>query len=513
MGTPGKAVSTFGSKLVGDRARAEQRDGRKGLANTASKFGLGDLGHKRHDVHNADADADMFRERARKAAAAGNTSEADINNKKAAEAISKVEDKQKDLFKADGQLDDASILKKLRDNAEHGHISEAALTVGKKLIDESYAKKAAIELSKEKAKWFAERDAKLDEAFKNNASEEDIKKIQEKYKWDTAKNNEVEDSIDREHGGNKLEAARLMTRYTKSKKDADDEIAADDAKRANRSAQIANIKNAKARQDAESAQKKLDRQAEDAALEVQKRQKEVEDQAHAELRTAQATIENTYNVTVQNNPGGHAAAQAAMSSDVSGSVLKAKQSGATDAEIKVSMAHAIQLIPPKDRPSFTDSLKRNIGAGNPLASFVDEALAGLEKVKGDAAVRRLNERKYQRDAQGADYSLKDLGGVPGSNGTMQLSPPAIAELVEAISHDPRIVSRFNSTASAHPDVQRAIVHAVSSVDTAKKITKEIAKNLGDKQEVVARVRNLEQALQASTDPAIRMQGTKLEQFI
>jgi hypothetical protein len=510
----GQKISAAMSGVVGEDARARLRDNRKNVAIAASKLGIGDLGHKRHEVHNADADAhrqrhlgdEQFEKDMR---AAENISDVEekakaiekakalrtISQKKAAEIISKVEDKQKEIFKADGLLDDASILEKLKHDAHGGHVSEAALTVGKKLIEDSYTKKAAIEMSARKTAFFAKRDEELTAASVRGASEEEIKGIREKYKWDTAKNNAEEFDIEQSKGGEKREATRLMNKYTETpadyKKKVDEAKAKDDL----RTSQQAAIKTAEENR---------------AAARIQS---EKEGVANTALRASTTTVENNYNVAVQGNPGGHAAAQTAMSRDISSSVLQAKQSGATDAEIKVSLSHAMQIIPPKDRPSFTASLKSNLGAGNPLSSFVDEALAGLEKVKGQNAVDRLEDRRSRRDGQGSDYTLKDLGGVPSSSGNIRLAPPAIAELVEAIKHDPEILARFNSTTSAHPDVQRAITHALSDAGVATKIAADMSKYMGDKQEAVARAKNIGRALQASDDPALQARGATLHQLI
>jgi uncharacterized protein YqeY len=94
-----------------------------------------------------------------------------------------------------------------------------------------------------------------------------------------------------------------------------------------------------------------------------------------------------------------------------------------------------------------------------------------------------------------------------------LAPPAIAELVEAIKHDPEILARFNSTTSAHPDVQRAITHALSDAGVATKIAADMSKYMGDKQEAVARAKNIGRALQASDDPALQARGATLHQLI
>lgn len=495
MGAPGQKISNGASGVLGDRARASIRDDRKKVTVAASKFGLGDLGHKRHEVHNADADAAMYRELATKAKAAGDIDNENLYKKKAVEAISKVEDKQKEIFKADNIYDDAAILKKLKDDAHHGHVSEAALTVGKKLIEESYTKKAGIEMAAKKAAFYEERDAKILQAQQEGKSDEDIKKIREEYKWDTAKNNEAELEIDRDKGTEKREVARLMSKYTESPADfkkKEDEARAKNELRENQQAAINAAK---------------------ANREAQRVQRSQEDAADTTLRSATVEIENNYNVAVQNNPGGHAAAQATMSRDLSGSILRAKQSGATDAEVKVSMAHSMQLIPPKDRPAYTAALKNSLGPTNPLSSLVDEALAGLEKIKGQAAIDRIEARKSKREASGPDYNLKDLGAAPGSSGNIRLSPPAIAELVEAIKHDPEIISRFNSTTGAHPDVQRAIAYALSDSSNVRKIALDMGANIGDRQEAIARVKNIGRALQASDDPALKAEGATLHQLI
>jgi hypothetical protein len=529
MGTPGKAVSTFGSKLVGDRARAEQRDGRKGLANTASKFGLGDLGHKRHDVHNADADAEMYRERARKAEANKDTAAAELNRSLAMQAIKKVESTQEEIFKADGLVDDKAILKHLTDAEDHGHVSESALAVGKKLIGDSYDKKFAAALSKAKVENFDKRDKEIDEMeartdLDSAVIEANVKRIRESYKWDTSKNNEFERTFaNSDDGKPKRDVTRLHNRYlnpTKAAEDEQSEKVKNDARVA-REAQIKTAKDIRTENEAQAKARAAEQQRTQAENDQRRKEREEQEavieqsvrEAEVTMHVEETGIRDKYKSELERGSSPDTVKKS-MAHDIASNTMAAQGKGVSDAEIKASIGRSLQLVHPKDRDAVVAEMKLSFGSNASLSSVLDAAHGEINQITPAAARAKIDARRVERDAQGPDFSLKDFGAVKDRSGKMHLPQPAISELTKAIMADPKIIARFSSATSSHPDVQQAILHSVGNMDDVLNIVSEIQQNSdGNRGEVVARVRNLSSVLERSGDPTINSSAGSLENFL
>lgn len=529
LGPGGQKVSTAIGNKFGNRARAEQRDARKGLANTASKFGFGDLGHKRHDVHNADADAEMYRERARKAEADGDTSAAELNKSLATQAIKKVESTQEEIFKADGLVDDKAILKHLTDAEHHGHVSESALAVGKKLIGDSYDKKFAAALSKAKVENFDKRDEEIakmrartdisDEQIKEN-----VKGITENYKWDTSKNNEFERTFaNSDEGKPKKDVTRLHNRYLNPTKAATDEATEESNKEklADRKAQVENAQNVrkenKEREEArvaeqqrtqeENDQRRKEKEEQDAIFEQSVREAEVT------MHVEETGIRDKYKSELERGSSPDTVKKS-MAHDIASNTMAAQGKGVSDAEIKASIGRSLQLVHPKDRDAVVAEMKVNFGSNTSLSNVLDAAHGDINKVTPAAARAKIDARRVERDAQGPDFSVKDFGAVKDKSGKMHLPQPAISELTKAIMADPKMIARFSSATSSHPDVQQAILHAVGNMDDVLNIVSEIQQNSdGNRGEVVARVRNLSSVLERSGDPTINSSAGSLENYL
>lgn len=524
-----KKLSDKIGMVAGDRARAAQRDGRKGVAVTASKFGFGDLGHKRHDVHNADADAARYRDLARKAEERGDTSVAELNKSLATQAIKKVESTQEEIFKADGLVDDKAILKHLTDAEDHDHVSESALAVGKKLIGDSYDKKLAASIAKQKAENFAERDAKIagiesnSDLTKEQVAEQ-VKALKEEYKWDTSRNNEAEAKFaNSDDGKPKRDVTRLHNRYlnpTKAAEDEQSEKVKNDARVA-REAQIETAKNIRTENEAQAKARAAEQQRTQAENDQRRKEREEQEavieqsvrEAEVTMHVEETGIRDKYKSELERGSSPDTVKKS-MAHDIASNTMAAQGKGVSDAEIKASIGRSLQLVHPKDRDAVVAEMKLSFGSNASLSSVLDAAHGEINQITPAAARAKIDARRVERDAQGPDFSLKDFGAVKDRSGKMHLPQPAISELTKAIMADPKIIARFSSATSSHPDVQQAILHSVGNMDDVLNIVSEIQQNSdGNRGEVVARVRNLSSVLERSGDPTINSSAGSLENFL
>jgi hypothetical protein len=203
-----------------------------------------------------------------------------------------------------------------------------------------------------------------------------------------------------------------------------------------------------------------------------------------------------------------------MAHDIASNTMAAQGKGVSDAEIKASIGRSLQLVHPKDRDAVVAEMKLSFGSNASLSSVLDAAHGEINQITPAAARAKIDARRVERDAQGPDFSLKDFGAVKDRSGKMHLPQPAISELTKAIMADPKIIARFSSATSSHPDVQQAILHSVGNMDDVLNIVSEIQQNSdGNRGEVVARVRNLSSVLERSGDPTINSSAGSLENFL
>ncbi len=491
----GDGIRTAGSALIGGaESRARTRELQKDVKNAASHLGVGELGKKRVDVVNAGAEADMYRKRASKERAADMAAarsiadpatrekaenEAQSNyatlQKKADEAIHHAEEAQKDIFKADGRIDDGVLLADMKKKVENGTVNEVELAAAKKMIGESVDKKVTDEIAKKRQAWAKDRKAHVDAG----GDPEDFRKFDEAAVRGEAEN---EFGIKKKNEGDPTNPG--IEDLYKSYKQAPPRNITDDKS---------------------------------------KTPTKVAAEAAKTATTAAGSILAAANVSVANGyardmatPGNADVARNNLAASTGAALQAAKTGGASDADLKAAVGRAINMVPSAGRAAFTNDLTSAAGS-SAVGAIVAAVRSELSSISPATATNeildRLGKRVEGKPSETTQITLKDLGSRTSSDGRQTLSPDAVGKLAAAIAADPKFVARLSPQALMHPDIQRTVGHSVQSSGDALDIMMEIGSTL-EKSVGKTLARNLATAIKNyHPDPVMKAQADSLPGLI
>ena len=481
----GQKASNFIGKGFGDRARAGLREDRKKVAVAASQFGVGDLGHKRHEVHNANEDATMLRERAAIQLAADNAAAAKLtdpaaklkaeeaaqikwatNQKKADEIISHAEEAQKAIFKADGLTDDGALLQEMKHKVATGHhVSEVELAAAKKMVTESVDKKVTGKIAEERQKWAAGRKAHI-EAGKDP---DDYPKFDE---------NQVRGDAENDLGTNKKAMEELYKQY--------------------KAAPPINI--------TENTNKTPTKVAENIAKEAAKT-------ASTNLNTTHIQVANTYTAEMAATTDVQVAERASARTKLArnaGEAFKAQAgTGADPKDLKMSVHKTINMIPATERASFIAEITAAADGNTAVTSAITEAQKELSDKFKAADIQaeienRFNIRREQKPSEAKAMSLKDLGASKGDNGQWIMKPDAISKLEAVVRAKPEFIANFGPEVLNQADIKRMIGHAIADVPTLTRVETEMRRQRVEPKARISMLRNIAESVKmTNSDPIMR----------
>lgn len=468
-------VNDWGSTFMGGQAQARRRELIQGAKNIGSKAGLGDLGHKRHEIHNADAEATMYRKRAakeleegyaaaarfpegsdaRKKAEEAALSRANQWQKKADEAIHHAEDAQKEVFKAEGLTDDGVLLAAMKEKVEHGHVSETELAAAKKMIGESVDKKVNDEITKKRKAWAAERKDFVDAGGDPN----DFRKFDE-----TAVRGEAENEFG--------------IKKTNPKDPANPGI--EDLYKKYKAEPPLNI--------TDNSSKTPTRVREEAA-------KKTAETEGGKLNAAYVTVANNYSVDMK-TPGNTVPARNRLATDAGHQLSGAAVAGASDKDLKAAAQRVINMVPAPGRAVFTADLRAAAGGNPQVIAAINDIQREISTINPSSVANdieaRYNKRREEKPESSIQLNMKDVGAKTDSSGKLTLPPEAISQLEAVIKRDPKYVARLGPEVLGHPDVKRMIGHAIETQAQAidivmqmgddgidKKVAKQMARHLAD----------------------------------
>ena len=491
-GKRGEALSGKIGNVLGDRGRAKTREFHKDVKVAASKVGLGDLGHKRHEVHNADADAKMYRERAALQLAQDNAAAAQIADpaareaaeeeaqsryavlqKKADDAIHHAEDSQKKIFEADGLTDDRALLAEMKKRVEHGHhVSEVELATAKKIISEAADKKVAAKIVEERQKWAAKKKAHVDAG----KDPDDFPKFDE---------NTVRGDAENEFGIRK-----------KNPDDPNNPGIEDLYKRYKESPPIDITAN---------SNKTPTRVAAEAARDAGRT-------AATNLSTAHVQVANTFTteMNVAADEPELAAAKTKLARTAGANLGAAAAAQATPNDLKASAHKAINLVPPPERAAF---VREATAASNNDASVIaalNSAQADIARLAAEAAAAqaameaRYTARREDKPNETILYTLKDVGAIRDPGGNLTMTPEAISRLEAVIRSNPAFAGNLGPEVLSQSDIKRMVGHAITSVADINAFESGIRRN-NPKPEVVIRMKNAfaTSVKNTNSDPTLR----------
>lgn len=481
----GQKASNFIGKGFGDRARAGLREDRKKVTVAASQFGVGDLGHKRHEVHNANVDATILRERAAKQLAEDNAEAAKLvgtakleaeeaaqikwatNQKKADEIIGHAEEAQKAIFKADGLTDDGALLEEMKHKIATGHhVSEVELATAKKMVTESVDKKVTGKIAEERQKWAAGRKAHI-EAGKDP---DDYPKFDE---------NQVRGDAENELGANKKKMEDLYKQY--------------------KAAPPINI--------TENTNKTPTKVAENIVKEAAKT-------ASTNLNETHIQVANTYTAemaaTTEVQVAERASARKKLAQSA-GTAFKAQAgAGADPKDLKMSVHKTINMIPAAERASFVAEITAAADGNAAVTSAITEAQKELSDKFKAADIQaeiesRFNIRREQKPNEAKAMSLKDLGASKGDNAQWTMKPDAISKLEAVVRAKPEFIANFGPEVLNQADIKRMIGHAIPDVSALKKVENELRRQRVDAKTRSSILRNVFESIKmTSNDPVLRV---------